>query len=207
MEDSWSDYYLHKSLSIIVASTFKFYATTFTATCLSVVLAGDPPEPSDSFKVVPIASKGFCQLLWLALRFQNSALGEHHRIPALFEQTIPWLGGLRVEALKSLTFDGIPTQRLMSHDITAEPGCILTFFIIILALVIIVIGQIWAFQIKARLQYFSSSFYSEHVSPHPPLHCRSDPTTRHSHSNQAQLGLPRTTDWSFHQRYCLLGAR
>ncbi|KAI0198453.1 hypothetical protein F4808DRAFT_258678 [Astrocystis sublimbata] len=141
-------------LGIFTASSAAFFFGTFIIAFWQVGLASDPPLSGAAFPSLFSNVLGkFLPAMFCAWVFYDK-MGVRRTLRGLtaqFEKAILWLGGLWVGALTNYTFDFIPISRLTGHDLAQQPGAKAALSIIVIVLVVIVVGQIWAFQQEGRL--------------------------------------------------------
>ena len=79
-------------------------------------------------------------------------------LTAQFEKTVLWLGACWVGALSNFTFERLPIQRLTPHNL-GQPGAMPTVIVLVVLIVIIALGQAWAFRIEGRMPLYLT-FYA-----------------------------------------------
>ena len=139
-------------ISMFSRSASTFFATILISAYFCVSLAADAPEPSSYYKVISLALRGFLPAAFVGYfiyRFCVKRTLDNFNAP--MERTLLWLGPFWLGALNNLTFDKLPIQRLTPHDLSAQPGAILVFIIILLIIFLIAIGQIYALRLEGRL--------------------------------------------------------
>ncbi|KAI9892435.1 MAG: hypothetical protein M1814_001392 [Vezdaea aestivalis] len=138
--------------SLFITSSGLFFSTVFVGIYIHVGLVSDPPNLADYYSIISIVLGRFLPSAFCAFVFHKYCI---HRtltgLTAQFEKTILWLGSCWVGALTNYTFDFIPIQRLTPHDLNQQPGAKAALVIIILALLLIAFGQIWALRKEGRL--------------------------------------------------------
>ncbi|KKK18011.1 hypothetical protein ARAM_005634 [Aspergillus rambellii] len=139
-------------LSLVITSPAAFFASVFFIVYFQVALSSDPPYSPDYYEIVsialgrflPCAFVGFA-LYYFCIRHTLTDLDAH------WDKTCLWLGPCWVGALNTDTFDKIPISRLTPHDIQQQPGAIPALITIVLLLLAIVTGQVFAFRNEGRL--------------------------------------------------------
>ncbi|QIX02511.1 hypothetical protein AMS68_008028 [Peltaster fructicola] len=139
-------------LSMFTSNPAVFFWSVFVGLFFTVGLATDPPY-ADTFygllstEVGRFLPGAFCIGIMYRFFIKRSLTD----LTAHIEKTVLWLGAAWVGALSNYTFDAIPIQRLTPHDIQAQPGAITALIIIVLVLVMIALGQAWAFRVEGRM--------------------------------------------------------
>ncbi|TKA72616.1 hypothetical protein B0A49_02665 [Cryomyces minteri] len=141
-------------LSVFTTSAALFFGTIFTALFFHVGLASDPPSNSDYYSIVSITLGRFLPAAFCAFAIYRYVIKRTFTQPKLLdaqiEKTVLWLGAAWVGALNNYTFDKIPIQRLTPHDLQ-QPGAITALVIIVLAILLIALGQAWALRVEGRM--------------------------------------------------------
>ena len=144
-------------LSLFTDSPAVFFSSIFTMMFFHVGLVSDRPNISDYpsltsliiGRFLPAAFVGFVIYRFCA-KIQLSGL------TAQIEKTVLYLGGTWVGCLNNYTFDKIPIQRLTPHDLNAQPGAKAALSIIVVAITVIALGQIWYLRLEGRfLKYLA----------------------------------------------------
>ncbi|KAF5862510.1 hypothetical protein ETB97_011610 [Aspergillus alliaceus] len=138
-------------LSLFITSPAAFYASIYFIVYFQVALSSDHPYSPDYYEVVstalgrflPCAFVGFA-MYYFCVRHTLKDLDAH------WDKTVLWLGPCWVGALNTDTFDKIPISRLTPHDIQQQPGAIPALIIIVALIVLIVLGQAYAFRNEGR---------------------------------------------------------
>ena len=139
-------------LSVFTTSPAVFFFSEFAALFFHVALVSDPPTQSSYYGLVSDAFGRFLPAAFCAYAiYQFSIRRTLDGLKAQIEKTILWLGGCLVGCLNNYTFDQIPIQRLTGHDIQQQPGAITALVIIVLVLIVVAIGQAWAFRVEGLL--------------------------------------------------------
>ena len=140
------------TLSIFTTSPAVFFFSMFCGLFFHVALVSDPPAQANYYGLVSSAlgrflPAAFCAFAIYLFAIRRTLTG----LQAQFEKTVLWLGGLYVGCLNNYTFDKIPIQRLTGHDIKQQPGAITALVIIVLVLLVVALGQAWAFRVEGLL--------------------------------------------------------
>ena len=138
-------------ISMCTCSASAFFWPVFVSTYFCVALAADAPEPPTYNKIISLALKGFLPAIFVGFTiFRFCIKRTMDRLKAPMERTSLWLGSFWVGALNNLTFDKLPLQRLLPHDLV-QPGAILSLTIMTVVVFFIAIGQVWALRLEGRL--------------------------------------------------------
>ena len=108
-----------------------------------------------------LASVIFSSLLSITTTSPAVFFGSTYALRGLnapFERTFLWLSSCWVGALSNFTFERLPIQRLTPHDLK-QPGAILTVAVLVTLILVIAVGQAWAFRIEGRLPQYLT-FYA-----------------------------------------------
>ena len=147
-------------LSIFIVSSAGFFWMNFVSVFFCVALATNPPDYEDYYEVVSSAFGRFLPAAFIAfVIYRYCARRTLEGCAAQFEKPILWLGACWVGALNNFTFDRLPIQRLTPHDLRSQPGAISALVVIILVILVIAFGQVWAFRIEGRLPQYLA-FYA-----------------------------------------------
>jgi hypothetical protein len=139
-------------ISVFTTNPAVHFWSIFVALFFHVALISDPPSNTTYYGLVSIALGRFLPATfcaWVTYRYciRRSLNG----LTAQFEKTVLWVGAAWVGSLNNYTFDKIPIQRLTPHDLQAQPGAIPALIFIVLAILIIALGQAWAFRVEGRM--------------------------------------------------------
>ena len=146
-------------LSIYTTSPSAFFTSVFVGVYFSVALALDPAEFENYYTVISWAFGNFLPAAFVGFVIYSFCVSYTLRgLTAQLEKTVLWLGACWVGALSNFTFERLPIQRLTPHDL-AQPGAMLTVIIIVGLIVVIALGQAWAFRIEGRMPQYLT-FYA-----------------------------------------------
>ena len=138
-------------LSIFCGSPAIFFPSVFVMLFFHVGLVSDPPNISDYPSLTSLIVERFLPAAFVAyVIYKYCVKPQLTGLTAQFEKTILWLGGAWVGSLNNYTFDKIPIQRLTPHDIRAQPGAIPALCVIVIAIFLIALGQIWYLRLEGR---------------------------------------------------------
>jgi hypothetical protein len=140
-------------LSVCTCSPALFFFGNFIGIFWNTGLASDPPSHSSIPALVSNIVHKFLPTMFVAwVMYDKMGIRKTLKgLTAQFEKTILWLGGCWVGALTNYTFDFIPIQRLTPHDLAQQPGARAALAIIVIALVIIAVSQVFFFRQEGRL--------------------------------------------------------
>ena len=144
-------------LSIFTTSPSVMFFVNFVGIYLHVALVSDPLNVSGpSETVLPrlfssfigrLLPSMFCAAIFYFTCVKRSLQG----LTAQFDKTILWLGGFWFGALSNYTLDWIPLSRLTGHDLEYQPGAKAALAVILVALALIVVQQVYFFWAEGRL--------------------------------------------------------
>jgi hypothetical protein len=138
--------------SLFITSSALFFATVFTSAFFQTALASNPPYFPTFDGVVSSAMSRFLPAAFVAFFiYQYCVRYTLRKLKAQFEKTVLWLGACWVGALSNYTLDKIPIERLYAPDLRHQPGAITALVFIIILIIIVAVGQVWAFRREGRL--------------------------------------------------------
>lgn len=140
-------------LSLFTASPALFFFPVFIVVFWQVGMASDAPSYSAITDLFSDILGKFLPAMFCAWVIYDK-MGVRRTLDGLtaqVEKTILWLGGCWVGALTNYTFDFIPIQRLTGHDLEQQPGAKAALAIVVIALTIIMVTQVWFFRQEGRL--------------------------------------------------------
>lgn len=139
-------------LSLVTRSASVFFYSTVIGCYLQASLATDTPLYANIATLVSTSMGKFLPALFISVVvFQLFVRRTLHDLTAQVEKTVLWLGPCWVATLADYTFELIPLSRLTGHDIRQEPGALASLIVIVIVLLLVFIGQAWAFRREGRL--------------------------------------------------------
>ncbi|KZF20146.1 hypothetical protein L228DRAFT_249822 [Xylona heveae TC161] len=139
-------------LSLCTSSPSVFFSSVFVGLFFHVGLGSDPPSLTDYYSIVSVVLGRFLPAAFVAFAIYRYCVRRQLTgLTAHVEKTVLWLGGCWVGALNNYTFDHIPIQRLTGHDLNQQPGAKVALVIIVVALLVIALGQVWFLRLEGRL--------------------------------------------------------
>lgn len=144
-------------LSLFTRSSSVFFYSTIVGCYLQAGLATAKPAFEGVASLVSAALGDLLPALFISMVVYRLYVRRTlHGLTAQFEKTVLWLGPCWVAVLADYTFELIPLERLTAHDIRQQPGGLASLIVIVLVLLVIFIGQVWAFRLEGRLlQYLA----------------------------------------------------
>lgn len=148
-------------LALSTRSSSVFFYSTVIGCYLQAALATDTPSYSDIATLVSTAMGNLLPALFIMMVMYRLYIRRTlHGLTAQFEKAVLWLGPCWVAVLADYTFELIPLQRLTAHDIQQEPGALASLIVIVVILIVVFIGQAWAFRREGRLLRYVGLYIS-----------------------------------------------
>ena len=139
-------------ISVFTNSSRLFFISTSLIVFFQTALASDPPSYPDFPGILSSAFERLLPTTFILFILHKYCVHPTlHDLHAPLEKSLLWLTGAWIGALNNYTFDKIPISRLTPHDLHQQPGAITALISILTILLLIAIGQIYAFRIEGRL--------------------------------------------------------
>ncbi|KAF2022552.1 hypothetical protein EK21DRAFT_83111 [Setomelanomma holmii] len=141
----------------IFSTSAQIFFPIFVIIFAHVSFVSDPPQASHlNITVLPdhisMFTKRLLPAMFIAVVVHRTTIKRTLTgLTAQFEKALLWLGGFWIGALSNYTFDWIPLARLDAHDLQQQPGAKFALATIIIILVVIIVGQAYAFWLEGRL--------------------------------------------------------